>query len=273
MERIHTINYKETSTRKINQYTWTGIVDKDGYMLSDTNLDIPCYWNWFSELPYDTSQYLIDSQERYKGVNTTLKSNFFKYVDPEVGIEYMNATGREHGKLSKANPETANLYVYITMEDAMYTNELFSNGILWMFTSLDNLNNYMPYIDSIRVMRLNHSFKELYPDANIELLKFDDIVGKHFELSSKTRPELSQKYIELSKKKFVTEKVKPQYWDNGMKIISKQESKTEQRKKHDLPPIWDYQFEVYDWIMESSHTYKEIKIKENTFDDVFSLIR
>lgn len=272
IERIKEIKYKETSTKKINKYTWVGIVDRDGRVLKNRLLDIPDYWDWFKELEYDSSQYLIDVQERYKGVNLALRSNFFKYVDPEIGIKYMEETDKEHGRFDMSTPENKNLYVFITMADAMYTNELFSRGVLWMHTSLETLNNYIPTIDSIRILRLNHSFKELFPDEELEILNFDDVYKKAYELSSRIRTPNSEKYLKQSET-YIKEKVAPEFWDNGMKIIRK-ETDSERKQKNEIPEIWDYYFEEYDWVNEnriSSDTV--VTEKTQTIEDLFSIMR
>lgn len=268
MERSRVINYKESSIKKINTYTWCGIVDKDGNMLLNHLISIPEYWEWFNELDNGSSQYLLDSQECNKGINNVLKTKFFKFVDAEIGTQFLQDTGREHGRF---NP-SANLYVYITMADALYTNELFSKGVLFLFTSLENLNDYLNVIDSIRILRINHSFKEIFPDEELELIKFDDIIRNDFIKNHESRLDSSTKYLDLLKNN-KQPKHEDKFWDNGMKIVEKKQPK---QKKSDVPLIYDYVIQEYKYqsrITTEKIAKQNVKVETKTFDKMQDLMR
>lgn len=241
MEKSHYIILNNSHLRKKNTFIWTGIIDIDGKMLKNESVNIEEYYSWFNEFDNNYSSYLIDKNEFEKGITNILKTKFFKYVDYEKGIQYQKETNKKSGRLNNKS----NLYIFSDMDEALFANEQYQKGVLFFMTDLNHLFEYRTYMNNIRILRINQSFKTIFGDSvELQTLNFDEIINPCFELnkSKSYKMKSSQKYIDiLNKKKMEKSET---VLDNGMILISNDKK----LNKNDVPEIYDYSIEEYDFV-------------------------
>lgn len=239
-ENMDIIFYKNTFVKKQNTYTWCGIVDKNGRMLKNYMPDVlPDFINHITECTQAASDMIIDDTFYKFGIHKQFHK-FFKLVSPSLYMEYLYPVHKERGRYKNES-----IYLYGTWFDAFYNIENFFKGVLWMFTTLNNLNNYLPYIDRVRVLRVNHDFVEMFGENELEPYSLDDIIQNKFnKLDEIKSPESEQlKKISENKRSKRIER-KQEVWANGMKIF-KIDEEQEKYKNMELPEIYDYHFEIY----------------------------
>lgn len=241
VEKVKNIFYKNTVVKKNNKYTWCGIVDCNGRMLKNTLLnETKEFYDYMYEVSQGVSDMLIDRQMYLLGVHKTMQ-RFFKVVDPILHAEYIRPQKRERGRLNREN-----LYIFSTYDDAFYNNETFTKGILWMMTSLENLQNTLPYIDNIRILRVNHDFVKLFGSDSVEMYTFDDIITDTFTEYDNLVSEISVKNKQIAELKQSPKKISKtveEISDNGMIFIRQNELAELPKKK--VGNIYDYSFVFY----------------------------
>lgn len=237
---LDVIFYKNTCVKKANTYTWCGIVDKNGRMLKNFLPEVISEFSiHISECTQAASDMIMDDTMYKFGVHKYFHK-FFKLVSPSIYMDYLYPIHRERGRYKNEQ-----LYLFGTWYDAFYNVETFFKGVLWMFTTLQHLKDYMPYIDRVRILRVNHDFAEIFGEEELEPLSLDDIINDHFskldELKSNESEQL-KKIVEAKSRKRIekTEEV----WANGMKFIKTDEDEKKLRAK-ELPDLFDYHFEIF----------------------------
>lgn len=253
-KKIHTIFYKNTWVEKKNQYTWCGVVDKNGRMLKSQLLDEAVdFFIHLNEVTQAASDMLIDYPMYKLGVHKHMK-RFFKLVSPELWTQYLLPIKRDRGRYKGEN-----IYLFHDFYDAYYNTETFFKGVLWMLTSLENLMNNIPFIDKIRVLRVNHDFVELFGEENLESWCFDDIISDVFEkydtIDSEESIRLNKIAAAKAKVKIETSK---EITNNGM-ILIKTNEEEKKRRRSDLPDIYDYQFVCYKRIVQDEPQIEQKK--------------
>lgn len=259
-KRIHTIFYKNTWVKKSNQYTWCGVVDKNGRMLKNQLLDEAVdFFTHLYEITQVASDMLIDYSMYKLGVHNHMK-RFFKLVSPTLWESYLLPVHRDRGRY-----KAENIYLFHDFYDAYYNTETFFKGVLWMITSLENLMNNVPFIDKIRILRVNHDFVELFGEENLEVWSFDDIVSGVFEQYDTIESAESKKLKEIAaaKSKVKIETTK-EIADNGMILIKTNEEEKKKRKS-DLPDIYDYGFVCYKRMAQDEPITEAARKRKNTF--------
>lgn len=243
---IKTIFYKNTSCPKLNQYNWVGIVDKNGRMLK--NMLIPQateFFNHVYENSISASDILLDDDMYMLGANTRMK-RFFKVVSPRLWEEYFKPIKRARGRYKKEN-----IYVHQTFYDAFHNSETFyKNSILWMICSLSVLQNWMPYIDMCRIMRVNNDFVEMFGEENLYPESFDEIIKGKFNEIGKVKSETSEKIKARIARKNTVTAPREEILANGMKLVHAAEF--QEAKKSEIPEIYDYCFVKYRRVQEVS---------------------
>lgn len=234
------IFYKNTCVKKTNTYTWCGIVDKNGRMLKNFLPDVISEFSLhISECTQAASDMLMDDTFYKLGIYKYFHK-FFKLVSPEMYMDYLYPIHRERGRYKNEQ-----IYLFGSWYDAFYNVETFFKGVLWIFTTLQHLKDYLPYVDCVRVLRVNHDFVELFGEDELEPLSLDDIIKDKFNKLDEVKSNESEQL-----KKVVDAKLKKrtsrteELWDNGMIFIKTDEEEKKLRTK-DVPEMYDYHFEIF----------------------------
>lgn len=245
---IKTIFYKNTSCPKENQYNWVGIVDKNGRMLKDILIPQASeFFNHVYESSISASDVLLDEDMYNIGCNKKMK-RFFKVVSPRLWEEYFKPVKRARGRYKKEN-----IYVHQTFYDAFHNSETFyKNSILWMICSLEVLHDWMPYIDSCRIMRVNNDFVEMFGEEHLYQWSFDEIIEGKFAKLDSIKSETSEKIKARLARKNTTIQPREEILDNGMMLVH--ETEFIEAKKTEIPEIYDYCFVRYRRLPETSES-------------------
>lgn len=237
MERTYTFWYKKASVKKHNKYIFVICCDKDGYVLRNMLPPVPEFWEQISDATFYYSEVITNAQGMRMGLGDKIKK-FKKVIDQEQFMKSCGNSKLVRWKVSK------NLYLYQTLDDALYREEIFFEGIIWWFGNIEFLHDLKSVIDEVRVCQCDVSFKELFPDEILDIFNLIDWLPKHhFDLYQTHETQLSQnnrKLVEMKRKK-VKAKVKEEILDNGMRIIKKEPN----AKDIKLPDIPVYQFKFY----------------------------
>lgn len=238
-KKIKTIFYKNTWVEKKNLYTWCGIVDKNGRMLKSHLLPETFeFLQHITEVTQAVSEVLIDAAMYDFGIHKKM-NRFFKLVHPTLHASYFKKTKRDRGRYKGEN-----IYLFQNYYDAFYNTETFFKGVLWIMTSLENFQNIYPYIDKVRVLRINHDFVEMFGENSCEAWNFNDIIDDVFVMNETLRSKISDDLKQLSKLKKTKIETTKEIADNGMVFIKSNEAEKQKQKK-DIPDIFDYCFECY----------------------------
>lgn len=237
---LDVIFYKNTCVKKTNTYTWCGIVDKNGRMLKNFLPDVISEFSLhIKECTQVASDMIMDDTFYKFGIHKYFHK-FFKLVSPKLYMEYLYPVQCERGRYRNEQ-----MYLFGSWYDAFYNVETFFKGVLWMFTTLQHLKDYLPFIDRVRILRVNHDFVELFGEEELEPLSLDDIIKDRFNMIDELKSNESEQLMKIveakAKKKFIRHE---ETWDNGMKIIKTDEEEKKLRSK-DLPDMYDYHFEIY----------------------------
>lgn len=254
---LNYIFYKNTFVKKHNTYTWCGIVDKNGRMLKTHFPElIEEFADHISECIQAASDMLMDEEMYQMKINKHFRK-FFKLVSPKRYEEYLYPIHRERGRYMNES-----VYLFGNWYDAFYNVEFYFKGVLWLFTTLQHLKDYLPYIDRVRILRVNHDFVELFGKEAVEPLTLDEIISENFgkfdEIKSKQSEQLCKiANAKASKKVQVVHEV----WDNGMKILKTDEEEKKLKSK-ELPELYDYHFEI--WKKEGKEIVREDSSRKRT---------
>lgn len=233
---LDTIFYKQTYVKKHNTYTWCGIVDKNGRMLKFNLLNqlIDEFVLHITECTQSASDMFMDEHMFKLGINTHFHNKFFKLVSPSLCESYLLPYKKERGRYKNEH-----IYLFYTIYDAFYNVETFFNGVLWLFTSLQHLKDYIGFIDRCRILRVNHDFVKMFGEDKLEPLSFDEIISTKMIQYDNLKSSESEKLknISINKRQRKTE----EYWSNGIKII-KEDAEYKDMK---IPDIYDYHYEIF----------------------------
>lgn len=236
---IKTIFYKNTSCPKKNRYNWVGIVDKNGRMLKNHFIkEADEFFEHIYETTISASDMLLDDAMFQLGVNNKMK-RFFKVVSPRVWAEYLLPIKRERGRYKNSN-----VYIFQNFYDAFHNSETYIKGsVLWMICTLGVLRDWMPYIDGIRIMRVNHDFVEMFGEDNVYPESFDEIIGETFYSDGKVKSPVSEKRKARAELKSSNIEKKVEILPNGMTLVRENDYK--EAKTAVIPDIIDYCFVSY----------------------------
>lgn len=254
---LNYIFYKNTFVKKHNTYTWCGIVDKNGRMLKTHFPElIEEFADHIAECIQAASDMLMDEEMYQLKINTHFRK-FFKLVSPKRYEEYLYPIHRERGRYMNES-----VYLFGNWYDAFYNVEFYFKGVLWLFTTLQHLKDYLPYIDRVRILRVNHDFVELFGEDAIESLTLDEIISENFgkfdEIVSKQSQQLCKIANAKSAKKI---QVIHEVWDNGMKILKTDEEEKKLKSK-ELPELYNYHFEI--WKKECKEIVREDSLRKRS---------
>ena len=171
-------------------------------------------------------------------------SKFKKVIDADKLFKTFPKNNFERGRDTKINQ-----YLFQNLEDTLYREEVFFNGMIWMFGNIEFLHDVKSVIDEIRVCHCNVDFTELYPDQELDVFNLNNWLEKYqFAAVDTITTETVQKNRELVAKLASKEKKpinksgqKSEIWDNGMRVIKKEEKPKEIK----VPLIYDYTFKFY----------------------------
>lgn len=243
MRRINRFWFKRTNQLKHNSYVFVLCCDKNGMVLRNSIPDVPEFWETVNDATFYYSDVIMTKHSIDMGIGNVI-SKFKKVIDADKLFKSFPKNNFERGRDTKINQ-----YLFQNLEDTLYREELFFNGMVWMFGNVEFLHDVKSVIDEIRVCHCNVDFTELYPDQELDVFNLNSWLEKYqFAVSDtiitetvRKNRELAAKLISKQKKSINKSEQKSEVWDNGMRVI-KQEEKPKNVK---LPDIYDYTFKFY----------------------------
>ena len=205
--------------------------------------DVPEFWENVNDATFYYSDVIMTKHSIDMGLGNVIHK-FKKVIDADKLFKSFPKNNFERCRDTKINH-----YLFQNLEDTLYREELFFNGMVWMFGNIEFLHDVKSIIDEIRVCHCNVDFTELYPDQELDVFNLNNWLEKYqFVVSDtittetvKNNRELVSKLAPKQKNLMNKSGQKTEIWDNGMRII-KQEEKP---KNINLPDIYDYTFKFY----------------------------
>ena len=243
MRRINRFWFKNTNQLKHNSYVFVLCCDKNGMVLRNSIPDVPEFWENVNDATFYYSDVIMTKHSIDMGLGNVIHK-FKKVIDADKLFKSFPKNNFERCRDTKINH-----YLFQNLEDTLYREELFFNGMGWMFGNIEFLQDVKSIIDEIRVCHCNVDFTELYPDQELDVFNLNNWLEKYqFVVSDtittetvKNNRELVRKLVQKQKNLMNKSGQKTEIWDNGMRII-KQEEKP---KNINLPDIYDYTFKFY----------------------------
>lgn len=205
--------------------------------------DVPEFWETVNDATFYYSDVIMTKHSIDMGIGNVI-SKFKKVIDADKLFKTFPKNNFERGRDTKINQ-----YLFQNLEDTLYREEVFFNGMIWMFGNIEFLHDVKSVIDEIRVCHCNVDFTELYPDQELDVFNLNNWLEKYqFAAVDTITTETVQKNRELVAKLASKEKKpinksgqKSEIWDNGMRVIKKEEKPKEIK----VPLIYDYTFKFY----------------------------
>ena len=205
--------------------------------------DVPEFWEMVNDATFYYSDVIMTKHSIDMGLGNVI-NKFKKVIDADKLFKSFPKNNFERGRDTKINQ-----YLFQNLEDALYREELFFNGLVWMFGNIEFLHDVKSIIDEIRVCHCNVDFTQLYPFQELDVFNLNNWLEKyHFAAADtivtetvKKNRELAAKLTSKQKKTINNSEQKSEVWDNGMRLIKQEEAP----KNVKLPVIYDYTFKFY----------------------------
>lgn len=247
--KIDTIFYKNSCIKKTNKYMWCGVVDRNGRMLkSHMLIETKEFLDHIYDIIQLNSTIAIDEAMYDFEINKTNNTQFYKTVSPTLFEKHIRNLKKDSGRLPLSN-----VYIFALWDYLFYSNEIFTRKSLCILSNLCTLQNIFPYIDSIRILRINHDFVELFGEENLEPYSLNEIYKNDFMFHDSLMVNSSVQKMNILKNQqpVVKKQQEKEICDNGMIMVKKQPKPEPRKVMNDK--IYDYRIEIYNPIVVNSN--------------------